>query len=122
MEVPEALGAIINSFTGVLAAVAALMAAAVKIRPVGVWLKGMIFKELYAANEKQDRRLDNLEMQQLRQTICDRRLPPETRLKAGEEYLNRGGNGEVEAIYNSLKRYVEGRQLDDLKAWEELEK
>jgi flagellar motor switch protein FliG len=122
MEIPEALTAIINTFAGVLAAAAALVAAMVKIKPAGKWLKQMAFKELYEADAKHDARLDSLEMHTLRQIICDRRLPPEARIKAGEEYLARGGNGEVEAIYNSLKRYLEGKQLDDLEAWEKREK
>jgi hypothetical protein len=53
-------------------------------------------------------RLDNIEMRQLKSTICNLDLPPEERLLAGEEYIRRDGNGVIKARFEALKqRYIE---------------
>ncbi|GBR74532.1 hypothetical protein NO1_1691 [Candidatus Termititenax aidoneus] len=53
-------------------------------------------------------RLDNIEMRQLKSTICDLDLPTEERLLAGEEYLRRDGNGVIKARFEALKQgYIE---------------
>jgi hypothetical protein len=104
MEIKEAVMYLINNLVSTLLAVIAVAAFIGKVKPVGRKLKRFAFKELYAADEKQDGRLNNLEMQQLKQIICDRRLPDEDRLNAGDEYLKRGGNGEIRARHEALRR------------------
>jgi hypothetical protein len=113
MDVQQALVNIINTFAGTLVAVIAIAGVVAKIKPIGRSIKQFCFHELYAANEKQDKRLDNLEMQQLKQIICDRRLPDGERLNAGEEYLRRGGNGEIAMIYDAIREAAKKRQLED---------
>jgi hypothetical protein len=109
MSINDALLYLINNLAGTLLAITAVAAFIAKVKPVGRSIKRFVFAELYAADEKQDKRMDNLEMQQLKQIICDRLLPDGDRLAAGEEYLKRGGNGEIRARYEALKRvYVEG--------------
>jgi hypothetical protein len=115
MDVLFSLG---STFAAVIAAIISAVAAAAKIRPIGRWCKQMLFKELYEADAKHDGRLDSLELRALKQTICDRRLPLAERLNAGEEYTRRGHNGEIRAIYESLKRYAEEQQLASLAAWD----
>ena len=39
----------------------------------------------------------------LRLTIMSEEMPIEERLKAGEEYVNRGGNGAVKCKYKELQ-------------------
>jgi hypothetical protein len=104
---------IVNTFAGTITAVIVIAGVIAKIRPVGEALKRFAFAELYAANEKQDKRLDNLEMQQLKQIICDRRLPDGERLNAGEEYIQRGGNGEIRMIYEAVKEAAKKQRLED---------
>jgi hypothetical protein len=111
MEAKEAALYLVNNFAATLTAIIALSAATAKIKPVGAALKRFFFGELYAANEKQDKRLDNLEMQQLKQIICDRRLPAGERLNAGKEYISRGGNGEILMIYESLHEAARKKRL-----------
>jgi hypothetical protein len=97
-------------------AVIFLAGMAAKIKPIGQGLKQALFNELYLADKCHDERLDRLELQQLKQIICDRRMPYPDRLNAGETYIRRGGNGEVRAIYDSLARYAAQRQLDELES------
>jgi uncharacterized membrane protein YccC len=104
---------IASTFSGTLAAIIVISGVIAKIRPVGAALKRFAFAELYAANEKQDKRLDKLEMQQLKQIICDRRLPTGDRLNAGEEYTGRGGNGEIKMICESLHEMAKKKQIEE---------
>jgi hypothetical protein len=113
MDIQQAIMNIVNTFAGTLSAIIVIAGVIAKIRPVGKALKRFAFAELYAANEKQDRRLDNLEMQQLKQIICDRRLPDGERLNAGEEYIRRGGNGEIRMIYDVVKEAAKKKRLEE---------
>jgi hypothetical protein len=103
MEIKDAILYLINNWVSTILAIIVVAGVVVKIRPVGKALKHLAFRELYAADEKHDKRLDQLEMQQLKQIICNSSLPIEDRLDAGDEYIGRGGNGAVKARYESLK-------------------
>jgi hypothetical protein len=118
MDLSQALTHIINTFAGTAAALIAIAGVVAKIKPIGVSIKRFLFAELYASNEKQDRRLDNLELQQLKQIICDRRLPDGERLNAGDEYIKRGGNGEIKMIYESIKEAAKKRRLEERERFE----
>jgi hypothetical protein len=104
MNIRDAILYLINNLVSTLLAIIAVTAFVGKVRPAGNAVKRFIFRELYAADEKQDKRLDNLEMQQLKQIICDPRLPEDDRLNAGEDYIKRGGNGEIKARHEALSR------------------
>jgi hypothetical protein len=104
MEIKEAVMYLINNLVGTLVAIIVTAAFIGKVKPIGNAVKRFVFRELYAADEKHDWRLNNLEMQQLKQVICDRRLPDDDRIIAGDEYIKRGGNGEIKARYEALKR------------------
>jgi hypothetical protein len=113
MEPQEAVMYLIHNFVGTIVAIMVVAGIITKIKPVGVALKRFCFGELYDANEKQDKRLDNLELYQLKQILCDRRFPDSERLNAGEEYIKRGGNGEVKMRYEALKQYCEQKIMRD---------
>jgi hypothetical protein len=113
MDIQQSLTHIINTFAGTITAVMVIAGVIAKIRPVGKALKRFAFAELYAANEKQDKRLDNLEMQQLKQIICDRRLPIEERLNAGAVYTERGGNGSIKIVYEALQEVAKKKLIED---------
>ena len=113
MDLQQALLSVFNTFSGTFTAIVVIAGVVAKIKPVGAALKRFAFAELYAANENQDRRLDNLEMQQLKQIICDRRLPDGERLNAGEEYIRRGGNGEIRAIHEAAREAARRRLLEE---------
>jgi hypothetical protein len=111
MDIKDAVLYLINNWISTMLAIIAVAGFIGLVKPIGNNLKRFAFKELYAADEKQDKRLDNLEMQQLKQIICDRRLPVEDRLKAGDEYTGRGGNGEIKARHEALRRvYIGGME------------
>jgi hypothetical protein len=109
---------IIHTFAGTIMAIIALAGVIAKIKPIATSLKRFFFSELYDANEKQDKRLDNLEMQQLKQAVCDRRFPDEDRLNAGEAYIRRGGNGEIKMIYESIKEAAKKKRLEERERFE----
>ena len=111
MNLEQALLSVFNTFSGAFTAIIVIAGFVAKIKPIGAALKRFAFAELYAANEQQDRRLDNLEMQQLKQIICDRRLPDGERLNAGEEYIRRGGNGEIRAIHEAAQEAARRKLL-----------
>jgi hypothetical protein len=113
MSFEQTLETLINSFAGTIASVLAIAGVIAKIRPIGMALKRFFLTEIYDANEKQDGRLNNLEMQQLKQIICDRRFPDGERLNAGEEYIRRGGNGEVQMIYDAIRDAAKKKRLED---------
>jgi hypothetical protein len=113
VNIKETLLYLANNFAGTLSAIIALAGVIAAIKPVGNSLKRFFFAELYRANDSQDRRLDNLEMQQLKQIICDRRLPDGDRLNAGDEYVRRGGNGEIKMVHEALKAYCEKKRIED---------
>jgi hypothetical protein len=113
MGAKEAALYLVSNFAATLTAIIALSAATAKIKPLGNALKRFFFAELYAADEKQDRRLNNLEMQQLKQIICDRRLPIGERLNAGKEYISRGGNGEIQMIYETINEAARKKRLEE---------
>jgi hypothetical protein len=104
MEIKGAVLYLVNNWISTMLAIAAVAGFIGLIKPVGRSVKRFVFAELYAADEKQNKRLDNLEMQQLKQIICDSRIPIEDRLDAGDEYTKRGGNGKVKAYYDALTR------------------
>jgi uncharacterized membrane protein len=124
MDFQQALINIVNTFAGTLTAIIVIAGVIAKIKPIGNSLKHFFFAELYAANDKQDKRLDNLEMQQLKNDICNRRLPDGERLRAGEEYIRRGGNGEVKMIYESVVEAAKKKRLEERERFEreEMEK
>jgi hypothetical protein len=113
MDMQQSLTHIVNTFAGTITAVIVIAGAVAKIRPVGKALKRFAFAELYDANEKQDKRLDNLEMQQLKQIICDRRLPHDERLNAGGVYTERGGNGGIKIVYEALQEVSKKKLIED---------
>jgi hypothetical protein len=113
MEIKAAILYVMDNFIGTIAAIIALAAVVGKFKPVGNALKHFFFIELYLANEKQDKRLDNLEMQQLKQIICSSHLPERDRLNAGDEYIKRGGNGEIKMIYESVAIIAKKKILDE---------
>jgi uncharacterized membrane protein len=119
MDIRQAVMHIINTFAGTLTAVIVIAGVIAKIKPVGRAIKLFCFRELYEANEKQDKRLDNLEMQQLKQIICDRRLPDGERLNAGEEYIRRGGNGEIKMIYEVVMEAAKKKRFEDVEQTEQ---
>jgi hypothetical protein len=122
MNIQQAATSLVNTFTGTVAAIVVIAGVIAKIRPIGKALKRFAFAELYAANEKQDKRLDNLEMQQLKQAVCDRRLPDGERLNAGEEYIRRGGNGEIRMVYEAVKDAAKKKRIEDRERREQEEK
>jgi hypothetical protein len=113
MDIQQAVVSLANTFAGTVAAIIVIAGVVAKIQPIGKAIKRFAFAELYAANDKQDKRLDNLEMQQLKQAVCDRRLPDGERLNAGEEYIRRGGNGEIRMVYESVKEAAKKKRLED---------
>jgi hypothetical protein len=113
MDIQQATITLINTFAGTIAAIIVIAGVVAKIRPVGKALKRFAFMELYAANDQQDRRLDNLEMQQLKQIICDRRLPDGERLNAGQVYTERGGNGDVKMVYEALQEVAKKKLIEE---------
>ena len=122
MDIRGALMNIINTFAGTLTAVMVIAGVIARIKPVGNSLKRFFFAELYAANEKQDKRLDNLEMQQLKQIICDRRLPDGERLNAGDAYIKRGGNGEIRMVYEAVNEAAKKKRREELERGEREER
>jgi hypothetical protein len=122
MDIQQALITLINNFAGTLTAVIVIAGVIAKIKPIGNSLKRFFFIELYTANERQDRRLDNLEMQQLKQIICDRRLPAGERLNAGDKYIERGGNGEIKMVYEALGEIAKKQRLEEQERFEKKEK
>jgi hypothetical protein len=50
----------------------------------------------------------------LRLTVMDSDMPMSERLIAGQEYLDRGGNGDVRHFYEHLKAQVDGKEADDV--------
>jgi hypothetical protein len=104
MNINDALLYLVNNWLSNVLAIVAIAGFIGLIKPVGRSIKRFVFAELYAADAKHDKRLDSLEMQQLKQIICDRRIPDEDRIDAGDEYLKRGGNGEIKARHEALRR------------------
>jgi hypothetical protein len=102
MNIKDAVLYLLNNWISSVLAIVAIAGSIGMIKPVGRSVKRFAFAELYAADEKQNKRLDNLEMQQLKQIICDSSIPIEDRLDAGDEYTKRGGNGKVKAYYEAL--------------------
>jgi hypothetical protein len=122
MNFQQALMTLVNTFAGTITAIIAIAGVVKSIKPIGSALKRFFFAELYDANEKQDKRLDKLEMAQLKQIICDRRLPIKDRLDAGDEYLKRGGNGGVAMIYNVLQKTAKKNILKEQQQFEREQK
>jgi hypothetical protein len=111
MDIKESILYLINNWVSTMLAIVAVAGFIGLVKPIGNSIKRFAFKELYAADEKHDKRLDNLEMQQLKQIICNVNLPIEDRLDAGDVYVGRGGNGAVKARYESLKcTFIRGEQ------------
>jgi hypothetical protein len=113
MHIQDAFLYLVNNLISALLAIVAVAAFVGKVKPVGRAVKRFVFAELYESNEKQDKRLDSLEMRQLKQIICDRRLPDGERLNAGEEYLRRGGNGEIKMIYEAVNEAAKKKRLEE---------
>jgi hypothetical protein len=108
MDIKNAILYLVNNWVSTMLAIVAVAGFIGLVKPVGNSIKRFAFRELYAADEKHDKRLDRLEMQQLKQIICDRRLPIRDRLNAGDEYVDRGGNGEIKARHEALRQLVIG--------------
>jgi hypothetical protein len=121
MDIQQALINLVNTFAGTITAIIVIAGVIKGFKPIGKSLKLFFFAELYAANEKQDKRLDNLEMAQLKQIICDRRLPDGERLKAGKVYIDRGGNGEILMIYEALQEAAKKKRLEEREQFEQEE-
>ena len=51
-------------------------------------------------------------MSLLRLTVMDSDMPMSERLIAGQEYLDRGGNGDVRHFYEHLRAQVDGKEVD----------
>jgi hypothetical protein len=119
MDIEQSLRQLINTFAGTVTAVIVIAGVVAKIKPVGRSIKQFFFRELYDANDKQDKRLDNLELYQLKQIVCSRDCPDEERLRAGYEYLKRGGNGEIQMIYEALKEAAKKKRLEERERGEE---
>jgi hypothetical protein len=116
MNINDAVLYLTNNLISTLLAIVAVAAFIGKVKPVGNAIKRSIFRELYVANENQDKRMENLEMQQLKQIICDNRLPAEDRINAGDEYLRRGGNGKIKARYEAFRRsYIAKLEQEEAK-------
>jgi hypothetical protein len=116
MNINDAVLYLTNNLISTLLAIVAVAAFIGKVKPVGNAIKRSIFRELYVANENQDKRMENLEMQQLKQIICDNRLPEEDRINAGDEYLRRGGNGKIKARYEAFRRaYIAKLEQEEAK-------
>jgi hypothetical protein len=113
MDINNAILYLVNNWVSTMLAIIAVAGFIGLVKPVGNSIKRFAFKELYTADEKQDKRLDRLEMQQLKQIICDRRLPVRDRLNAGEEYIRRGGNGEIQMVYEAAREAAKKRRLDE---------
>jgi hypothetical protein len=121
MNFQQALMTLVNTFAGTLTAIIVIAGVVKSIKPIGSSLKRFFFAELYAANERQDKRLDNLEMQQLKQIICDRRLPDGERLNAVKDYTDRGGNGEIAMIGDALHEAAKKKRLEEQEQFEQEE-
>jgi uncharacterized membrane protein len=121
MDAKSAVLYLVNTLAGTVTAVVVIAGVIAKIRPVGRSVKQFFFRELYESNDRQDRRLDNLELQQLKQIICDRRLPDGERLRAGEEYIRRGGNGEIKMIYESIAESAKKKRMKERERFDEEE-
>jgi hypothetical protein len=104
MDIKDAVVYLVNNWISNVLAIVAIAGFIGLIKPVGRSIKRFIFAELYAADEKHDKRMDDLEMQQLKQIICDCNMPEDDRIDAGDKYLERGGNGKIKARYEALKR------------------
>lgn len=48
----------------------------------------------------------------MRLTVMDSDMPMSERLIAGQEYLDKGGNGDVKKFYEHLKARVDGEEAD----------
>jgi uncharacterized membrane protein len=111
MDIKDAILYLVNNWISTMLAIVAVAGFIGLVKPIGNSVQHFAFKELYAADDKHDKRLDQLEMQLLKQIICDVSLPIEGRLDAGDVYVGRGGNGAVKARYESLKCvFIRGEQ------------
>lgn len=113
MDLRQALLTMLNNFAGTVTAIIALAGIVAKIKPIGLSLKRFFFAELYADDERQDKRLDRLELWQLKQIICDRRLPLEERIDASDSYLSRGANGKIRAVSEELVAEYRRQNAED---------
>jgi hypothetical protein len=113
MNVEQAVSYLANNLIPPIMAIIVIAGIIRIIKPIGVSVKKFLFAELYAADAKHDIRLDKLELRQLKQTICDRRLPIEDRLEAGDEYIARGKNGGIKIIYESLQEAAKKKLLEE---------
>jgi hypothetical protein len=104
VNIHDAVLYLVNNLVSTLLAFTVVAVFVGNVKSVGNAVKRFVFMELYAADEKHDWQLNNLEMQQLKQIICNRSLPDDDRIIAGDEYIKRGGNGEIKARYEALKR------------------
>ncbi len=69
--------------------------------------------------DQQDSRLAKLEehgdlqyQSLLRLTVMDSDMPMSERLMAGQEYIDRGGNGDVRHFFEALKARVDSKEAD----------
>ena len=105
--------AIITSATSLLLAVVNLVAAALKSRKDKKNGKKEQLDRMERKIDEQGARLKKVEehnelnyMSLLRLTVMDSDMPMSERLIAGQEYINRNGNGDVKAFYKELEASV----------------
>lgn len=91
-----------------LIAAGAVTALATLIKPVKTVI--VFFQELKTeVKEIKEHCKDNY-MRELQIIIMSEDFPLGERLQAGEEYVNRGGNGEIKAKYQFLAKRYEAKQ------------
>lgn len=100
MEIIEKALLVISLFTALVGVVAFMVKVYKFIRAWEKWVE-----------EKDEHDKDNyMSIQQLK--IMSPHMPLSERIKAGEKYINCGGNGEVKLIYNKLLQCA-GREKGD---------
>lgn len=68
------------------------------------------FRNLSEKIETCERHTKENYLRSLQLVIMSSEMPLEERLKAGEEYVSRGGNGEIKAKYKVLQQEYEERE------------
>lgn len=77
---------------------------------VAVTAIGILFGKLFSKLKKMAKTYENIQLHteenylnNLRLVIMSDEMPIEERLRAGEKYVNAGGNGQVKAFYSKLQ-------------------
>lgn len=90
------LGALATSITGILGFI--ILIEKYTKGAVTKWLLSSVLDKL----DNIDKRVDVLEINDLKQIIMNDNIPLSERVTAGERYLKLGGNGEIHAHYDVL--------------------